>query len=123
MVDSILLGSEDFELLYGLGKLTSNRNVQTPCLNADGDLCGTSYSSESLKHLVTCSCENSVSCRTGIVNGKGTLESIWNRATETCESNSFRNFLREKGKLASICFSGGTCMPTLSILIFTKLYT
>ena len=73
---------------------------------ADGD-CSTS-TSESLKYLVTCACQNNESCKLGMQDGQDTLESIWKKAIEICPSASLKNFLRKKGKLSFICINQGT---------------
>ncbi|XP_057472472.1 protein STICHEL-like 2 [Actinidia eriantha] len=77
----------------------------------DGD-CSTS-TSESLKYLVTCACQNNESCKLGMQDGQETLESIWKKAIEICQSASLKNFLRKKGKLSSICINQGLAMVEL----------
>ena len=76
-------------------------------LCADGDYSTTS-TSESMKYLVTCACQNNESCKLGMQDGKETLESIWKKAIEICQSHSLKNFLKKKGKLSSICINQGT---------------
>ncbi|XP_058195579.1 protein STICHEL-like 2 isoform X1 [Rhododendron vialii] len=73
----------------------------------DGDFCSESSPSESSKHLVPCACHNGESCKLGMQDGKETLESIWQKAIEICQSNSLKNILRKHGKLSSICFAQG----------------
>ncbi|MCD9641226.1 hypothetical protein HAX54_027296 [Datura stramonium] len=78
----------------------------------DGNLCSTSSTSESLKHLTSCACESIESCKKGIQDDKETLASIWYRAIEMCESNSLANLLR-RGKLSSICLKQGLAIAEL----------
>ncbi|GFZ07866.1 AAA-type ATPase family protein [Actinidia rufa] len=78
----------------------------------DGDYSTTS-TSESLKYLVTCACQNNESCKLGMQDGKETLESIWKKAIEICQSHSLKNFLKKKGKLSSICINQGLAMVEL----------
>lgn len=75
---------------------------------ADGDFCSVSSPSESSKHLVPCACHNSESCKLGMQDGKETLESLWKKAIEICQSNSLKTTLRKHGKLSSISFTQGT---------------
>ncbi|KAL6973116.1 hypothetical protein U1Q18_027294 [Sarracenia purpurea var. burkii] len=81
----------------------------------DSDFGNTSSMGESLKHLVTSACHNNESCKVGMHDGKETLESIWKRAIEKCQSNSLKNFLRKQGKLSSICFNQGTHIYALNL--------
>ncbi|KAK4350611.1 hypothetical protein RND71_029924 [Anisodus tanguticus] len=78
----------------------------------DGNLCSTSSTSESLKHLTSCACESIESCKRGMQDDKETLASVWYRAIEMCESNSLANFLR-RGKLSSICLKQGLAIAEL----------
>ncbi|XP_059304056.1 protein STICHEL-like 2 [Lycium ferocissimum] len=80
----------------------------------DGNLCSTSSTSESLKHLTSCACESIESCKKGMQDDKETLASIWYRAVEMCESNSLANFLR-RGKLSSICLKQGRSFHALHV--------
>ncbi|XP_061361449.1 protein STICHEL-like 2 [Gastrolobium bilobum] len=78
----------------------------------DGDFCSTS-STESLKHLATCQSDDK-SYRLGVQEDhKGTLDSIWYKATEICQSNRLKTFLRKHGKLSSICFNQGLAVAEL----------
>uniref|UniRef100_A0A2P2JRX8 Uncharacterized protein MANES_06G113300 n=1 Tax=Rhizophora mucronata TaxID=61149 RepID=A0A2P2JRX8_RHIMU len=71
----------------------------------DGHFCCTSFKQESIKHVVPCSCDYSKLCSKGMLgDAKETLESVWKRATELCQSNSLRNFLQKQGRLSSIHF-------------------
>ncbi|KAK1377247.1 AAA+ ATPase domain [Heracleum sosnowskyi] len=99
------------------GSSSLDANEATLCRSTvptrDGELCSSSYSGESLKHHVTCACGKFDSCKMGIQEGKGTLESVWSRATEICESKSLRNFLQKKGQLTSVCFNEGLAVAEL----------
>lgn len=79
----------------------------------DGDFCSVSSPSESLKHLVPCACHNSESCKLGMQDGKETLESVWKKAIEICQSNSLKTILRKHGKLSSISFTQGLAVVEL----------
>ena len=64
---------------------------------------------------MSCSCEDKKSDKFGIPEDcKRTLESIWKRAIESCQSKSLKNFLMEQGKLSSLHVSQGTfdCIKT-----------
>ncbi|KAA8540733.1 hypothetical protein F0562_024348 [Nyssa sinensis] len=79
----------------------------------DGDFCSTSSTGESLKHLVTCVHDNNDSCKLGMKDDKENLESIWQRATEICKSNSVKKFLRKRGTLFSVRFNHGLAVAEL----------
>ncbi|KAK9278862.1 hypothetical protein L1049_028441 [Liquidambar formosana] len=79
----------------------------------DGDFCSTSSTGESLKHLVTCVCDENKSQKFGIRECMETLESTWKRATELCQSSSLKNFLRKQGKLSSVCVNQGLAVAEL----------
>ncbi|CAO2840501.1 unnamed protein product [Amaranthus hypochondriacus] len=68
----------------------------------DGDCCSTSSLGERSKPLVLYDCADDELCK--MVKGEcgGALESTWIRATENCQSNSLRSFLRRRGKLSSV---------------------
>ncbi|KDP30993.1 hypothetical protein JCGZ_11369 [Jatropha curcas] len=94
--------------LSSLESPSLDANDQKPTLrnvrDRDVDFCSTSSTGESLKVLFPCSCEDSKSHKLMMqADCKATLESIWKKATELCESNSLRNFLRKQGKLSSLC--------------------
>ncbi|KAI4343668.1 hypothetical protein L6164_010989 [Bauhinia variegata] len=84
------------------------------CLrDAGADLCSTSSKGESLKHLTTGLCDDK-SYRLGVQEDhKGTLDSIWYKATELCKSNGLKMFLRKRGKLSSLCVSHGLAIAEL----------
>ncbi|KAK9726712.1 hypothetical protein RND81_05G232400 [Saponaria officinalis] len=69
----------------------------------DVDCCSTSSPGDRSKHRVSYDCAD-VDLRRIMTQGEcgGTLESIWIRATETCQSSSLRNLLRKRGKLSSV---------------------
>lgn len=77
-------------------------------MGTDGDLCSTSSTGESLKHLAIGHCDEK-SYRIGVQQDhRGTLDSIWYKATEICQSNRLKTFLKKQGKLASVCINQGT---------------
>ncbi|EXB94436.1 DNA polymerase III subunit [Morus notabilis] len=67
---------------------------------------------EDLKHLVNYSCEDKKSHKLP-EDCRRTLESIWKRATELCQSNSLKSFLMEQGKLSSLTVSQGVAVAEL----------
>ncbi|KAL5748247.1 hypothetical protein ACOSQ2_025544 [Xanthoceras sorbifolium] len=80
----------------------------------DDESRGTISPGESLKHPVTSSCEDKKSHQFGTDEEcKGALESIWRRATELCQSNSLKKFLRKQGKLFSLHFNQGLAVAEL----------
>ncbi|KAI9174291.1 hypothetical protein LWI28_015133 [Acer negundo] len=79
----------------------------------DDESRGTISPGESLKHPVTCSCDDNKSHQFGTDEEcKGALESIWRRATEG-QSNSLKKFLRKQGKLFSLQFNQGLAVAEL----------
>ncbi|XP_062116072.1 protein STICHEL-like 2 [Humulus lupulus] len=69
---------------------------------------------ESWKHVVSCSCEERTPQTLRIPEDyRRTLESIWKKATELCQSSSFKNFLLEQGKLSSLVVSQGRAVAEL----------
>ncbi|KAJ1403249.1 P-loop containing nucleoside triphosphate hydrolase [Sesbania bispinosa] len=80
-------------------------SVDYPSMDAnDTKLClkGACNGGQSLEHVATDQCDNS-SYRLGVLEDhKGTLDSIWYKATEICQSNQLKTFLRKKGKLSSL---------------------
>ncbi|XP_059657234.1 protein STICHEL-like 2 isoform X2 [Cornus florida] len=74
---------------------------------------GGDFGCTSSADLVTCACCNNESLKLGIQDGKETLESIWKRAMELCQSNSLKNFLRKWGKLSSVYFNHGLAVAEL----------
>ncbi|XP_050257322.1 protein STICHEL-like 2 isoform X3 [Quercus robur] len=83
-------------------------------LDADGDFCSPSCRGEGSKYLATCSCDDYKSNKLGIQEDcKGTLESIWKKTSDLCQSNSLKNFLRKQGKLSSLCVNQGIAVAEL----------
>ncbi|KAJ7956121.1 protein STICHEL-like 2 [Quillaja saponaria] len=81
--------------------------------DGDGGLC-TSSRSESLKHLASCPCDDKKSCKVGVLEEcKGTLDSIWKKATELCHPTALKIFLRKQGKLSSLCVNEGLAVAEL----------
>ncbi|KAF7838221.1 protein STICHEL-like 2 [Senna tora] len=81
--------------------------------NGDGDFCSTSSTGESLKHLAAGQCDDK-SYRLGVQQDhKGTLSSIWYKATDLCQSNRLKTFLRKRGKLSSLCVNQGLAIAEL----------
>lgn len=95
------LNSIDSSLSDPSGSRLSVRSANSEA--ADGDCCSTSSLRERSKHLVSYDCADD-ELRKMVAQGDsaGALESIWIRATETCQSNSLRSFLRRRGKLSSV---------------------
>lgn len=55
-----------------------------------------------MEHLATGQCGDK-SYRLGVQEDhKGTLDAIWYKATEICQSGQLKTFLRKKGKLSSL---------------------
>ncbi|XP_057972171.1 protein STICHEL-like 2 isoform X2 [Malania oleifera] len=79
----------------------------------DGDFCCTSSTGKSSEHFTGACDENKLNQLGMQEDCKGTLESIWRRATEMCQSNSLKNFLRKQGKLSSVCVNQGLAIAEL----------
>uniref|UniRef100_A0A2N9FJR1 DNA-directed DNA polymerase n=1 Tax=Fagus sylvatica TaxID=28930 RepID=A0A2N9FJR1_FAGSY len=80
----------------------------------DGDFCSPSCTGEGSKYLATCSHDDDKSHKLGIREDcKGTLESIWKKTSDLCQSNSLKNFLRKQGKLSSLCVNQGLAVAEL----------
>lgn len=93
-------------------------------MDADGDICTTSPKGDSLEHLATTDQCDDKSYRLAVQEDhKGTLDSIWYKATEMCQSSRLRTFLRKQGKLSSVCISQGTyCISfTMSFFFYQRL--
>ncbi|KAJ8771274.1 hypothetical protein K2173_026451 [Erythroxylum novogranatense] len=73
---------------------SSLRNVN----DRDGNLCRSSSTGEGLKRLIP----GSYDALGFEGDPKSTLESVWKRATDFCQSNSLKKFLRKRGKLSSV---------------------
>ncbi|CAK7336594.1 unnamed protein product [Dovyalis caffra] len=80
----------------------------------DGDFSSPPSTGESLKHLALSSCEDSKLLKSQVPgDGKVTLDSIWKRASELCQSNSLGDFLRKQGKLSSLHVNRGLAVAEL----------
>ncbi|KAK7265602.1 hypothetical protein RJT34_33224 [Clitoria ternatea] len=81
--------------------------------NGDGDICSTSPKGESLKHIAIDQCDDK-SYKLGVQeNHRGTLDSIWYKATGMCQSSRLKTFLRKQGKLCSVCINQGHAVAEL----------
>lgn len=76
-------------------------------MDTDGDFCSTSSTGESTKHLAAGQCDDKLYGLGVQQDHKGTLNSIWYKATELCQSNRLKTFLRKQGKLSSLCVNHG----------------
>ncbi|TYJ25622.1 hypothetical protein E1A91_A07G062200v1 [Gossypium mustelinum] len=80
----------------------------------DGDSNGTSSTGERSNHPFTCMCNGISSSKLAKRDdSERSLESIWNRATELCQSGSLKKFLRKQGKLSSLRFNQGLAIAEL----------
>uniref|UniRef100_A0A6N2K6G3 Ufm1-specific protease n=1 Tax=Salix viminalis TaxID=40686 RepID=A0A6N2K6G3_SALVM len=80
----------------------------------DGNFSSTPSTGESLKHLALYSCEDSKLQKSQVQGDcQATLDTIWKRAGELCQSNSLRNFLRKQGKLSSLHINRGLAVAEL----------
>ena len=87
-------------------------------MGADGDFCSTSSTGESLKHLATGQCDEKSHRLRVPEDHKGTLDSIWHKATGICQSSKLSTFLRKQGKLSSLCVNQGTHCTHLHLCFF-----
>ncbi|CAI8609806.1 unnamed protein product [Vicia faba] len=87
----------------------------TAASNRDGDLCSTSSTGESLKQLViaTGKCDEKSYKIEAQEDDKVMLDSIWYKATDTCQSRRLKAFLRKQGKLSSVCINQGLAVVEL----------
>ncbi|KAL2321727.1 hypothetical protein Fmac_026106 [Flemingia macrophylla] len=77
------------------------------------DICSPSPK-DSLEHLATTDQCDDKSYKLGVrEDHKGTLDVIWYKATEMCQSNRLKTFLRKQGKLSSICINQGRAVAEL----------
>ncbi|KAI9108798.1 hypothetical protein K1719_020103 [Acacia pycnantha] len=81
--------------------------------NGDGDFCSTSSTGDSRKHLASAQYDNKL-FRLGKLDY--TLSSIWYKATESCQPNRLKTFLRKQGKLSSLCVNRGLAIAELDFL-------
>lgn len=96
---------EDSSFLYSLNNMDI-KNV---------DICNTLSTGQRLEHVTTGLCDNK-SYRLEPEDHKGTLDSIWYKATEMCHSGQLKNFLRKKGKLSSLHVDRSTACNFLYVL-------
>ncbi|XP_054805354.1 protein STICHEL-like 2 isoform X2 [Prosopis cineraria] len=87
----------------------ANAKLRDAC-NGAGDFCSTSSTGESRKHLASPLYDNKL-FRLG--QQDHTLSSIWHKATESCQSNRLKTFLRKQGKLSSLCVNHGLAIAEL----------
>ncbi|KAL4342133.1 hypothetical protein GQ457_08G037210 [Hibiscus cannabinus] len=74
----------------------------------------TSSTGERSNHPFTCMCNGINSSKLAERDGSvRSLESIWNKATELCQSGSLKKFLRKQGKLSSLQFNQGLAVAEL----------
>ncbi|XVF49719.1 hypothetical protein PTKIN_Ptkin04bG0035800 [Pterospermum kingtungense] len=80
----------------------------------EGDSHSTSSAGERSNHPFTFMCNgNNSSKLEKQVDSDRSLESIWKRATELCQSSSLKKFLRSQGKLSSLCVNEGLAIAEL----------
>ncbi|XP_057435667.1 protein STICHEL-like 2 isoform X2 [Lotus japonicus] len=73
---------------------------------------------QSMEHLATGQCGDK-SYRLGVQEDhKGTLDAIWYKATEICQSGQLKTFLRKKGKLSSLHVDRSTSWLAIAELEF-----
>ncbi|CAI9112928.1 OLC1v1013439C1 [Oldenlandia corymbosa var. corymbosa] len=89
----------------------SRFGVKSMQLN-EGEFYSTSSTSESLKHPVSCTCNNNA-CKIGIPGQTQTMESVWRRAVAVCESSSLKHFLQKHGKLLTVRLRQGLAVAEL----------
>ena len=74
------------------------------------------FTGQSLEHFDTGLCDNKSYRLEVPEDHKGTLDSIWYKATEMCHSGQLKNFLRKKGKLSSLHVDRSTACNFLYVL-------
>ncbi|XP_028791794.1 protein STICHEL-like 2 isoform X1 [Neltuma alba] len=87
----------------------SDTKLRYAC-NGDGDFCSTSSTGDSRKHPASAQYDNKL-FRLG--QQDHALSSIWHKATESCQSNRLKTFLRKQGKLSSLCVDRGLAIAEL----------
>ncbi|GMJ13707.1 hypothetical protein like AT4G24790 [Hibiscus trionum] len=102
------LSSMDSSLLETNGSKLCLENAQR---KEDGSN-STSSSGEKSNHLLSCMCNGNTS-KLGKHDSDRKLESIWNRATELCQSGSLKKFLQKRGRLSSLCINQGLAIAEL----------
>ncbi|KOM32727.1 hypothetical protein LR48_Vigan01g228300 [Vigna angularis] len=99
---------------YSSADANTTKLCTRPASIRDGDICSTSPKGDSLEHLATTDQCDDKSYRLEVQEDhKGTLDSIWYKATEMCQSSRLRTFLRKQGKLSSVCISQGRAVAEL----------
>lgn len=89
------------------------RSCERTTHSRDGDFCSRSSTSESLKHAATCDCHDNRLSKLELQDNKETLQTIWKRAIETCQSSSLKRFLKKEGNLSSVLFNQGMAVAQL----------
>ncbi|GMH01204.1 hypothetical protein Nepgr_003043 [Nepenthes gracilis] len=84
-----------------------------PANHRERDCCSTFSQGERLKHLEAYDCSDDELGPMGLEDYGRTLESIWMRAAETCQSISLKKFMRKRGKLSSIFVKKGLAVVEL----------
>ncbi|XWS60334.1 hypothetical protein CRYUN_Cryun07bG0026900 [Craigia yunnanensis] len=80
----------------------------------EGDSNSASSTGERSNHPFTCMCNGNNFSKLGKQDdSQRRLESIWKRATELCQSSSLKKFLRNHGKLSSLCVNQGLAIAEL----------
>ncbi|XVE56669.1 hypothetical protein DITRI_Ditri04bG0029200 [Diplodiscus trichospermus] len=80
----------------------------------EGDSNSTSSTGEKSNHPFTCMCNGNNYSKSGKQDdSERRMESIWKRATELCQSSSLKKFLRNQGKLSSLCVNQGLAIAEL----------
>lgn len=83
-------------------------------ISAQDNVCSIGSEGEGMKQLVACSCDANKSHKQGVHEGcQGTLDSIWKKVTELCQSDSFKKFLRNRGRLSSLSVNQGLAVAEL----------
>lgn len=76
-----------------------------------------------MKQLVACSCDANKSHKQGVHEGcQGTLDSIWKKVTELCQSDSFKKFLRNRGRLSSLSVNQGGFQLLFFVMVCSDEY-
>ncbi|KAE8736293.1 AAA-type ATPase family protein isoform 10 [Hibiscus syriacus] len=95
-----------------------NTNDSKLCLpnaqHKDSDSSSTSSTGARSNHPFTCMCNGIKSSKLAKWDeSERSLESIWNKATELCQSGSLKKFLRKRGKLSSLHFNQALAIAEL----------
>ncbi|XP_027358807.1 protein STICHEL-like 2 [Abrus precatorius] len=92
-------------------------SLRVPC-NGEFDIRNISSTGQSLEHLATGQCDNKSYRLRVQEDRRGTLNSIWYKATELCQSSRLKTFLRKKGKLSSLHVDRNTACLAIAELEF-----